>query len=84
MEAVRLNAILKKDGEMTLRGLPFKKGDRIELILLPASTATRERALTARRLRRSGLIGLWKGRSDIGDSAAFARQLREQAQRRSR
>ncbi len=84
MEAVRLNAILKKDGEMTLRGLPFKKGDRIELILLPAGATTRERALTARRLRRSGLIGLWKSRSDIGDSVTFARQIREQAQRRRR
>jgi hypothetical protein len=84
MEAVRLNAILKKDGEITMRGLPYKKGDRIELILLPAGATTRERVLTARRLRRSGLIGLWKGRSDIGDSATFARQLREQAQRRMR
>jgi hypothetical protein len=83
MEAVRLNAIVEKDGEMTLRGLPFKKGDRVELILLPARATTRERPLTARRLRRSGLIGLWKSRSDIGDSAAFARQMRERAQRRT-
>ena len=84
MQAVRLNTVLKKDGEITMRGLPFKKGDRVEMILLPAGAATRERALTARRLRRSGLIGLWKGRSDIGDSATFARQLREQAEQRTR
>ncbi len=84
MEAVRLNAIVKKDGELTMRGLPFKKGDRIELILLPAAATARERALTARRLRRSGLIGLWKSRSDLGDSPAFARQLRERAQQRAR
>jgi hypothetical protein len=84
MEAVRLNTVLKKDGEITMRGLPFKKGDRVEMILLPAGAATRERALTARRLRRSGIIGLWKGRAEVNDSATFARQLREQAQRRSR
>ena len=84
MEAVRLNTVVKKDGEITMRGLPFKKGDRIEMILLPVSAPARERTLTARRLRRSGLVGLWKNRTDIGDSGEFARRLREQAQRRSR
>lgn len=33
-------------------------------------------------LRASGLIGMWKDRSDIGDSSEFARKLREQAQKR--
>jgi hypothetical protein len=84
MEAVRLNTVVKKVGEITMRGLPFKKGDRIEMILLPARAPVRERTLTARRLRRSGLVGLWKNRTDIGDSFDFARRLREQAQRRSR
>jgi hypothetical protein len=35
-----------------------------------------------RQMRQSGLIGMWKDRDDIGDSAAYARRLREQAQRR--
>jgi hypothetical protein len=35
-----------------------------------------------RQLRQSGLIGLWKNRDDIIDSAVYARQLREQAQQR--
>ena len=51
------------------------------LLVQPASRAGR-RPLTARGLRRSGLIGLWKDREDIKDSAAYARQLREQAQHR--
>jgi hypothetical protein len=38
--------------------------------------------LTVRQLRQSGLIGMWKDRDDIRDSAAYARRLREQAQRR--
>ena len=54
------------------------------MILLPANAPAGEGTLTARRLRRSGLVGLWKDRTDIGDSAEFARQMREQAQRRSR
>ena len=32
--------------------------------------------------RKSGLLGLWKDRSDIEDSAVYARQLREEAQKR--
>ena len=38
--------------------------------------------LTVRQLRESGLIGLWKDRYDIRDSTAYARSLREQAQKR--
>jgi len=38
--------------------------------------------LTARQLLNSELIGLWKDRTDITDSASYARQLREQAQKR--
>jgi hypothetical protein len=35
-------------------------------------------------LRRSGLIGMWKDRDDIGDSLEFARKLRKQASTRHR
>ncbi len=31
--------------------------------------------------RNSGLLGMWKDRNDTEDSAVFARQLREEAQR---
>jgi hypothetical protein len=31
--------------------------------------------------RNSGLLGMWKDRSDIEDSAVYSRQLREEAQR---
>ncbi len=33
-------------------------------------------------LRKSGFIGMWKDRSDIGDSIDFARHLRIDAERR--
>ncbi len=84
MAMLRVNTVVKKDGEITMRGLPFKKGDRVELILHPAEAAANAKVLTARRLRGSGLIGLWKKRADVTDSAVFARQLRQQAQRRSK
>lgn len=34
-------------------------------------------------LQEEGIIGMWKDRDDIGDSAEFARKLREQATKRS-
>ncbi len=82
MKALRLNTIIKKDGEITLTGLPYKKGEQVEIILL-SGTKQAQRPLTARQLRRSGLIGLWKNRKDIQDSSAYARQLRDQNQYRS-
>lgn len=39
---------------------------------------------TAGDLLNSGLIGIWADRTDIGDSTEFARQLRHQAEHRSR
>jgi hypothetical protein len=84
MEAIRINALLKTDGEIRITGLPYKKGEQVELILLPLADArpTRRAPFTARQLRQSDIVGLWKDRVDIQDSAAYARQLREQAQNR--
>ena len=83
MDAIRLHKTVEKDGEISVRGLPCKKGQQVEMILLiePAVTSARPLA-TARRLRDSGLIGLWKDRKDIGDSSIYARKLRDQAQNR--
>lgn len=91
MEAVRRKAKLKKDGELTVTGLPFRAGQTVELILLaapareakPANPRARKKKMTARALLNSGIVGIWKDRTDIVDSVAFARQLREQAQTRT-
>ncbi|MBS1249171.1 MAG: hypothetical protein MAG431_00744 [Chloroflexi bacterium] len=83
MEAIRVKQVLLKDGEVVIKGLPYKKGQPVEVIMLPQQTNTIPRpCLTVRQLRESGLIGLWRDRDDIRDSVAYARQLREQAQRR--
>ncbi|MBM3129339.1 MAG: hypothetical protein FJ009_12035 [Chloroflexi bacterium] len=47
-----------------------------------ARPALKKRRMTARELAASEIVGMWADRTDIGDSAAFARTLREQAQRR--
>lgn len=83
MEAIRVQQVVLEDGKVLITGLPYKKGQLVEIILLPhpLKVALHSR-LTAGQLRQSGLIGLWKDRDDIGDSTVYARQLREQAQRR--
>ena len=83
MEAVRLEQVVVEDGQMVITGLPYKRGQWVEVILLPQPQKTVRRSrLTVRQLRQSGLIGLWKDRDDIEDSTVYARRLREQAQQR--
>ncbi len=79
MEAMRVYHQLNEDGEVHLKGLPYKKGEEVELILIPAPK--KKAILTARKLLESDIIGLWSNH-EIEDSAVYARQLREQAQRR--
>jgi hypothetical protein len=85
MEAVRLQRVIEKDGELLLTDLPCKKGQRVEVIVLSELPASLQpQRLTAKRLLESELVGLWQDREDITDSAVYARQLREKAQRRQR
>ncbi len=82
MQALRLQQTIQKNGEIHLANLPVVEGQQVELLLLFTPKPQRKKRLTARRLLNSGLIGLWKDRIDITDSAVYARQLREQAQKR--
>lgn len=38
--------------------------------------------LTIGDIRRSGLLGMWRDRTDISDSSIYARELRQQAEQR--
>lgn len=54
----------------------------LEVSTVTNNEKTQSAQLTVGQLRESGLIGLWEDREDIEDGAAYARILREQAQRR--
>ncbi len=84
MQSVHLHTTLEKDGVLTMTGLPCKKGQTVEIIVLfkPAKTARKRKYMTAAELLETDLVGLWKDRTDIGDSVEFARKLREKAQNR--
>ncbi|MBI4767028.1 MAG: hypothetical protein HY787_20975 [Deltaproteobacteria bacterium] len=81
MEAIKIQKVVNKDGEIRMTGLPFKKGQRIELILLTDPLSEESTKATARTMLNSGIVGLWKDRP-IDDSVEFARQLRKDAQTR--
>ena len=78
MEAIKLSAEIKKDGEIKVTGVPFKKGQEVEIIILAERTDTSlKKHGTAGELLKSGIVGMWKDRKDITDSSSFARTLRE-------
>jgi hypothetical protein len=82
-EAVRIEQVIERDGEVVLTGLPFKRGQRVEIVVTPDTAESVPRGrLTGRDFLESGLAGIWRDRDDIGDSSQFARALREAAQRR--
>ena len=67
----------------------LKQADRLtpnQQLLLASRLIERVRyvnkPLTGKDLLKSGLVGMWAKRKDIGDSVAFARKLRAQAQSR--
>jgi hypothetical protein len=53
-----------------------------EVVVVIVPEAVAEKGGTAGDLLRSPLFGLWKNRTDIGDSVDYARKLRAKAERR--
>ncbi|HVS73166.1 MAG TPA: hypothetical protein VHQ47_18065 [Phycisphaerae bacterium] len=54
------------------------------LTIQVVAPVTPERSITGAELANSPFAGLWKDRTDIGDSVEFARKLRRQAETRQR
>ena len=85
MNAVHVEEVLQQDGELFITGLPYRKGQKIEVLLFSESSdADVSPFLRADRLLHSELVGLWKDRQDLPESTEYARQLRRQAQSRKR
>jgi hypothetical protein len=83
MEAVKMKKKIKNDGELILTNLPYKKGQNIELIILKNNAFEDEEKkskLTAKKILKSKIVGLWKNRDDITDSVNYAEKLRKNAQ----
>ena len=66
------------DGKAIIPDEPINlpKGTPLEIVV------QNKRPMTGKDLLNSGLIGMWKDRTDIGDSVEYARKLRQEAQTR--
>ena len=66
--------------------LIMKPGAKAEVIVSVESRkpkrAGHRQVITATDLLASGLMGMWSGRKDIGDSLEFAQHLRQAAEQR--
>ena len=75
--------IIKSGGLVSLRSRKLKAGTKAEVIVLVEPTeTTAEKFMTGADLLKSGLVGMWAERKDIGESLEFARQLRQKAEKR--
>jgi len=81
--AYKQKVTIKSGGLVSLRSPRLKPGTKAEVIVLvePAEN-TIERSMTGADLLKSGLVGMWAARKDIGDSLEFARELRNKAEKR--
>lgn len=78
--ALRAQQILVLDGRAKQKG-----GRHRELVGRARGRAAAKsipKPLTAKALLQSGLVGLWKNRTDLGPSVTLARKLRQQSQKR--
>jgi hypothetical protein len=81
MDALRFRKTLEGDGELHLTGLPAKKGEEAEVIVI-FERAEPRREMNLGDLLKSDVVGMWADRTDIGDSVEYARELRKRVQRR--
>jgi hypothetical protein len=85
MNRIVVNATVGSDGNLHLT-VPVgaaETGTEVQVTVEPLGLGAK-RTLLASDLMRSGLVGIWADRTDIGDSRELPRRLREQAQTRRR
>ncbi|MDO9130781.1 MAG: hypothetical protein Q7U34_13050 [Anaerolineales bacterium] len=83
--AFRQKVTVRRGGVINLRSQKLKPGATAEVIVLVESEAQDDaQRMTAADLLKSGMVGMWADRKDIGDSLEFARSLRGQAEKRGK
>jgi hypothetical protein len=84
MKTIACKVVIPSDRQLHLVVPEDVPSGPAEVVLVIAPDIQPEQGLTAGDLLRSPLCGIWKDRTDIGDSLAYARRLRTEAERRSR
>jgi hypothetical protein len=84
--AFRYKVTVGPDGRIEIDAPELKPGAKAEMIVLVETRKLKQaghrQVITAADLLASGLVGLWSGRKEIGDSLEFAQQLRHAAEHR--
>ena len=70
------------DGKAFIPDEPVDLPVNRPLTLTVESAVAPENSITGEELARSEFVGLWKDRTDIGDTLEFARKLRKEAETR--
>jgi hypothetical protein len=65
MKAVRIYTVVKEDGEVSATGLPFRKGQRVEVIILAEESFAHRDAPTLVPTTAGILVGLWAWLNDV-------------------
>jgi hypothetical protein len=82
--AIKQKVTIGRGGSISLRSRALKPGSTAEVIVLveEESQESVKKPMTGKDWLNSELFGLWKDRTDIGDSLEFAQALRRKAERR--
>jgi hypothetical protein len=84
MKTIACKVVIPSDRQLHLTVPEDVPPGPAEVVLVIAPDIQPKKGLTAGDLLRSPLRGIWKDRTDIGDSLEYAHKLRTEAERRSR
>lgn len=82
MKTVSIKTTIPEDHRLVVDVPPDMPAGPAEVLVTALAPREPGQAWTFGDLLESGLVGLWRDRTDIADSVAFARALREAAERR--
>ncbi len=83
MKTVTFRVVIPEDRQLHLV-VPEQIPPGLAEVMVSVREDAAIQGCTAGDLLRSPLFGLWKDRTDMGDSLEFAQKLRAEAERRSR
>ena len=84
MKIVAIKTTIPDDHRLILDVPPDMPAGPAEVVVTAMPSAEAERPWTLGDLLMSGIVGVWKDRTDIEDGVGFAKKLRRQAEGRGR
>ena len=82
MKTITCTVVIPSDRQLKITVPEDGPPGPAEILVVIVPDAAAEKGGTAGDLLRSSLFGLWKDRTDMGDSIEYARNLRDRAQQR--